>query len=569
MEFDREQTLSLNGSGPVHILILATVWQDARVVANLIESAGAVAEICADLIEVTEKFDDNISSLVLVEEALSDSMPVLTQRLKQQPPWSDIPIIILSNSRGRIGPAQRWTLLRDLGNTTVLERPLHGQSLLIALRSAIRSRDWQYVVREQMQRMNESRSELEQMVRARNDSLYAAIDERRRLEQALAEAKKLESIGRLTGGVAHDFNNILQLISLSSTMLAQLPSSETTKRERAVIAVQRAAERGAKLTHQLLAFARRQPLVPQHFSLKHKLEGMADYLQQALDLKIDLRLDISDSLWLVKADPPQLEAAILNLAINAKEAMQEGGTLTISGENLRLPAPGYPMVQHLTGDFVLLTVTDSGTGMDPIVANHAFEPFFTTRRGDGHTGLGLSQVYGFATQSGGSVWISQPARGTSVALMLPRSEQDAARRESAAVSEDADIKFTGLKILCVEDNEHLAEATVTVLTQMGFEVTCAHSGEATLDLPLHLYDLVFSDVSMPGTIDGIDVAKLIARDHPELPVILTSGYMIAPERLQYTGALFLAKPYTVTELRTSLKRALQKGNELKREAAGQ
>lgn len=558
MEFSKEQTLSMNGSGPVHILVLAPVGQDAQVISRLIEAAGAAAEVCGDLDEVAEKFDDNISTMVLVEEALSESMPLLTKRLKQQPPWSDIPIIILSNSRGRIGPAQRWTLLRDFGNTTVLERPLHGQSLLIALRSAIRSRDWQYVVRQQMQRMDETRSDLEQKVRDRNDSLYAAIDERRRLEQALAEAKKMESIGRLTGGVAHDFNNILQIISLSSTILAQLPASETAKRERAIVAVQRAADRGAKLTHQLLAFARRQPLVPQHFSLKHKINGMADYLQQALDRKINLVLDIPDALWRVKADPTQLEAAILNLAINAKEAMQEGGTLTIHAENLKLPAPGYPMVQHLTGEFVMLTVTDSGTGMAPSVASQAFEPFFTTRHGDGHTGLGLSQVYGFATQSGGSVWISQPARGASVALTLPRSEQDAGQRESAATPEEADISFTGLRVLCVEDNEHLAEATVTVLTQMGFEVTCAHSGEATLDQPLHLFDLVFSDVSMPGRIDGIDMAKLIARDQPDLPVLLTSGYMIAPERLQHTGALFLAKPYTVAELRTSLKRALRK-----------
>ena len=558
MQFNREQTLSLNGSGPVHILILAPVGQDAQVIAKLIETAGADAEICQDLDGMVEQFNDNVSSMIIAEEALAEPMSLLTDRLTQQPPWSDIPIIILSNSRGRMGPAQRWTLLRDLGNTTVLERPLHGQSLLIALRSAIRSRDWQYVVREQMRRMNESRSDLEQKVRDRNDSLYAAIDERRRLEQALAEAKKLESIGRLTGGVAHDFNNILQIISLSSTILAQLPASETAKRERAIIAVQRAADRGSKLTHQLLAFARRQPLVPQHFSLKHKLEGMSDYVRQALDRKINLVLGLPDSLWRVKADPTQLEAAILNLAINAKEAMQEGGTLTIRAENLQLPAPGYSMVQHLTGDFVLLTVSDSGPGMDSNVASQAFEPFFTTRHGDGHTGLGLSQVYGFATQSGGSVWISHPARGASVALTLPRSEQDEVDRDSLAEPDNENVTFAGLRVLCVEDNEHLAEATVTVLTAMGFEVTCTHSVEATLEQPLHLFNLVFSDVSMPGRIDGIDMAKLIARDQPELPVLLTSGYMIAPERLQHTGALFLAKPYTVTELRTSLKRALRK-----------
>lgn len=238
---------------------------------------------------------------------------------------------------------------------------------------------------------------------------------------------------------------------------------------------------------------------------------MADYLQQALDLKTNLVLEIPDSLWRVRANPTQLEAVIHNLAINAKEAMQEGGTLTIRAENLKLLAPGYPMVHHLTGGFVLLTVIDSGTGMEPAVASQAFEPLFMTRHGDGHTGLGLSQVYGFATQSGGSVWISQPARGASVALTLPRSEQDAAKRESATESEESDVAFTGLRVLCVEDNEHLAEATVTVLAQMGFKVTCAHSGEATLAQPLHLFDLVFSDVSMPGRIDGIDMAKLIAR----------------------------------------------------------
>lgn len=537
--------------------VLAPFGRDAEIIMRVVESAGAQAVVCDSVTMLCASFSDDISAMVIVEEALHDDMAMLAYRLQQQPPWSDIPVVLLSNSRGRTGSDERWSLFQNLGNATVLERPLHAKSLLIAIRAALRGRTWQWLVRQQMEDAKEVASELEQRVRERTESLYATIEEKKQVEEALAEAKKLESIGRLTGGVAHDFNNILQVITLSSTILGQAQALDATRRERAVQAIQRAADRGSKLTHQLLAFAMRQPLHPQHFSLRKKLLSMGDDLQQAMEGRVRLVLDLPHSLWSVKADLTQLEAAILNLALNAKEAMHEGGLLTIHAENVSLPSLAYPKARHLSGDFVIVLVTDTGPGMPPEIASQAFEPFFTTRQESGKTGLGLSQVYGFAKQSGGTVWISQPQLGTSVALALPRSEQCTDKMPLALLSDiTSNALFSGARVLCVEDNDQLADVTVTVLGQLGCTVEHATSAEEALERDMRNFDLIFSDISMPGKIDGIDLARMVAARHPKVPVVLTSGYMISPERLEHAGTLFLPKPYTVAELRNTLTRAL-------------
>lgn len=540
------------------VQVLAPFGQDAQVITAVIEEAGAQALACDSVAALCERFDDDICAMVLVEEALEAHLPVLMERLRSQPAWSDMPIVLLSGSRGRPGSKARWSLFHDLGNATVLERPLHPQSLLIAIRAAIRGRAWQQVVRGQMAALKTSAEELEQRVRERTDSLYAAIEEREHLEQALAEARRLEAIGRLTGGVAHDFNNILQVISLSSTLLGQTPALDAARRERAVQAIQRAAQRGAKLTHQLLAFARRQPLQPQHVSVRRKLLGMREDLQQAVQERIRLSLELPGELWSVRADPTQLEAAILNLAINAREAMQDGGALEIHAQNAQLPSPAFPRAPALHGEFVIVSVSDTGPGMPPEIASQAFEPFFTTRKDSGQAGLGLSQVYGFATQSRGAAWISTTATGTEVSLALPRSPSASTMADAEAAAPAPSPTWPGLRVLCVEDNDALAEATATVLQQLGCQVEQAACAEEALARELDRFDLVFSDVSMPGRIDGIDMASLLAKRHPGLPVVLCSGYMIAPERLEHAGAVFLAKPYTMGELKTAIAQAMSR-----------
>jgi len=538
------------------VQVLAPFGQDAQVITGVIESAGAQALVCDSVAALCARFRDDICAMVLVEEALEADLPALMACLRSQPPWSDIPIVLLSGSRGRPGSKARWTLFHDLGNATVLERPLHQQSLLIAIRAAMRGRAWQRVVRGQMEELRDAAEALEQRVRERTDSLYAAIEEREHLEQALAEARRLEAIGRLTGGVAHDFNNILQVISLSSTLLGQTPALEHARRERAVQAIQRAAQRGAKLTHQLLAFARRQPLQPQPVSVRRKLLGMRDDLQHAVEGRISLSLDLPVDLWYVRADPTQLEAAILNLAINAREAMQDGGALEICARNAYLPSPAFPKAPSLQGEFVIVSLSDTGPGMPPEIASQAFEPFFTTRKDSGQAGLGLSQVYGFATQSKGAVWISTTAAGTEVSLALPRSPLAASIADAEAASPAPLPDWPSLRVLCVEDNDALAEATATVLQQLGCQVEQAACAEEALARDLGRFGLVLSDVSMPGRIDGIDMATLLARRHPGLPVVLCSGYIIAPERLEHAGAVFLAKPYTMGELQAAIAQAL-------------
>lgn len=540
------------------VQVLAPFGQDAQVITGVIEEAGARALVCHDVAALCARFGDDVSAMVLAEEALEADLPALLACLGGQPSWSDIPIVLLSGSRGRAGSNARWSLFNALGNATVLERPLHQQSLLIAIRAALRGRAWQRVVCGQMAELRAATEALEQRVTERTDALYAAIEEREHLEQALAEARRLEAIGRLTGGVAHDFNNILQVISLSSTLLGQTPALDGPRRERAVQAIQRAAQRGAKLTHQLLAFARRQPLQPQDISVRRKLLGMRDDLQQALEERIRLSLDLPAELWNVRADPTQLEAAILNLAINAREAMQEGGTLEIHAQNACLPSPAFPKASSLEGDFVIVSVSDTGPGMPPEIASQAFEPFFTTRKDSGQAGLGLSQVYGFATQSGGTVWIGATAAGAVVSLALPRSLSAASATDADAASPPLSPGWFNLRVLCVEDNDALAEATTAVLQQLGCQVERAACAEEALAQDLARFDLVFSDVSMPGRIDGIDMAALLAARHPGLPVVLCSGYMIAPERLEHSGAVFLAKPYTMGELQAAIAESVKR-----------
>ena len=378
----------------------------------------------------------------------------------------------------------------------------------------------------------------------------AEVETRKRVESALNESRKLEAIGRLTGGVAHDFNNLLQVIQGSTTLLPLVePGSE--RYQRALHAIQRAAARGAKLTHQLLAFGRRQALSGGALDIARQLHEMQDLLQQSLRERIPLTLEVEPGLWLADADLTQLEVALLNLAVNAKDAMTEGGAVTIRARNLSLPSPNLPHLD-LQGDFVWLSVADTGPGMPPEVARQAFDPFFTTKPVGAGTGLGLSQVYGFARQSGGAAWIDTSPQGTAVSILLPRSR-------AATVQEKEDAGATpplvsGARVLYVEDDPAVAEATMELLANLGCETTLACDAQEALRHPLDRFDLVFSDVVMPGSMDGIGLARHIRAQRPGMPVLLASGYVVAPERLHGLSISVLAKPYTQEELRRALAR---------------
>ncbi|RZA32523.1 MAG: response regulator [Lysobacteraceae bacterium] len=528
---------------------------DQSVLTELLHDWGARTRGCADASQLAlAAADPDVSLLLLTDDALEAHAVPLAATLREQPAWSDLPIIVFSAQANSGGSQQQWAFLRQFANLTVLARPSSANVLRAAFDAACRARAWQLTVREQMGSLSAAAGLLEQRVQDRTAELYAEVETRKRVESALNEARKLEAIGRLTGGVAHDFNNLLQVIQGATTLLP-LVEPGSGQFQRSLHAIQRAASRGAKLTHQLLAFGRRQALAGGALDLAKQLDEMRDLLQQSVREQISLELHIAPELWLADADSTQLEVALLNLAVNAKDAMPGGGRLRIGAVNLALPAPGVPD-GGLCGDFIRLTVRDTGPGMAPEVVAQAFDPFFTTKPIGAGTGLGLSQVYGFAKQSGGTAWIDSSSQGTTVSIVLPRSTAVTAQDRDEPAAHAVMPLVSGLRVLCVEDDPEVAEATLTLLGNLGCETTLARDAQEALAQPLDGIDLVFSDVMMPGPIDGIGLARRIRDRHPDMPVLLVSGYVMAPERLQGLSVSVLAKPYTQEELRRALARLL-------------
>ncbi|QOY96056.1 response regulator [Massilia sp. UMI-21] len=532
--------------------ICAPSGQDGAVLADLLRQWGAQSRHCGCAEQLAAAAaDPALTLLLLTDDALEAHAAPLAAALQEQPAWSDLPVIVFSAQANSGGSDQQWAFLRQFANITVLARPSPANVLRAAFDAACRARAWQFTVREQMASLSASAALLEQRVLERTSELVAEVETRKRIESALNEARKLEAIGRLTGGVAHDFNNLLQVIQGATTLLP-LVEPDSERFQRSLHAIQRAASRGAKLTHQLLAFGRRQALAGAALDLARLLDEMRDLLQQSVREQIRLDLEVAPGLWLADADATQLEVAMLNLAVNAKDAMPGGGRLAIGATNLSLPAPGVPD-SELRGDFVRLTVSDTGPGMAPEVAAQAFDPFFTTKPVGAGTGLGLSQVYGFAKQSGGTAWIDSSAQGTTVSILLPRST-GMVSEERDGTAAHATVLAAGLRVLCVEDDPEVADATLAMLGNLGCEVTLARDAREALAQPLDGVDLVFSDVVMPGAIDGIGLARRIRAQYPALPILLVSGYVVAPERLQGLSISVLAKPYTQEELRRALAR---------------
>jgi signal transduction histidine kinase len=541
---------------PVVAGVCAPLGRDAQALGALLGSWGAQVKVVAPGADLGQlAAEDTVSLLLLTDEALESSAAPLADSLREQPLWSDLPLILLSAQAGRGGTGAQWRFLRQFANLTVLGRPCAPNVLRAAFDAACRARAWQYTVRDQMQLLTAAAALLEQRVLERTAQLYAEVETRKRMESALNESRRLEAVGRLTAGVAHDFNNLLQVIQGSAAVLPLLPPG-SERYTQTIDAIGRATTRAARLTHQLLAFGRRQSLNAEALDVAQQLEAMRELLQQSLRERIPLTLEVAPDLWHAKADPTQLEVALLNLTVNARDAMPKGGSVTIGARNVELPAPGMPeAVQGLQGDFVWLTVADTGAGMSPEVARQAFDPFFTTKPVGSGTGLGLSQVYGFAQQSGGTAWVESSESGTTVSILLPRSASVA----SAAAPADTvslDGALNGVRVLMVEDDRAVADATKPMLEQLGCGVLLAASADEALRLPLEDIDIVFSDVIMPGSLDGVDLARHLRDRHPELPVLLASGYVIAPERLQGLGVSVLPKPYSFEALRGALLRTL-------------
>jgi PAS domain S-box-containing protein len=369
--------------------------------------------------------------------------------------------------------------------------------------------------------------------------------ELQRAHDRLAQAQKMEAIGQLTGGVAHDFNNLLMVVS-GQTQLLRKRLEADERGLRALDAIEVAARRGQDLTRHLLSFARRQRLTPAATDLPARRKAIRELLSATLGSQISLTLDLPEDLWPIYVDASELELALLNMAVNARDAMPGGGVFEISARN----ATCVSEADELAGDFVILTVVDTGEGMAPDIQARVFEPFFTTKDVDKGTGLGLSQVYGFAQQSGGRVTLrSTLGQGTEITLYLPRSTASAQVPAEAGPFEQVE----GVEILVVEDNPEVSDVAAGLLEQLGNQPRIVSSAAAALqalrDGPLP--DLLFSDIVMAGEMNGLDLARLVREEHPNLPILLVTGYSAAAAGVTDEFPI-LSKPYSLADLSRAL-----------------
>ncbi|POR40131.1 PAS domain S-box protein [Methylobacterium sp. V23] len=403
-----------------------------------------------------------------------------------------------------------------------------------------------------------------------DDHFYAAgrdVTERRTLEEQLRQSQKLEAVGQLTGGVAHDFNNLLTVIR-SSTDLLKRPDLPEERRQRYIGAISDTVTRAAKLTGQLLAFARRQALTPEVFDVGRSVASVADMVGTLTGARIEVVADVSSYRdgggrlvpFLVNADPSQFDTALVNMAINARDAMGGEGRLDIRVRRASV-IPAVRAHPRVPGDFIAVSVRDTGTGIAEEDLDRIFEPFFTTKGVGQGTGLGLSQVFGFAKQSGGEVLVeSTPGTGTTFTLYLPRELGQRLKDDADNEPEPEPLADGhGTRVLVVEDNEEVGAFATQALTELGFETVRAVNAEAALNIlrSTRGFDVVFSDVVMPG-MNGIDMAREIRHRHPGIPVVLASGYSHVLAEEGTHGFPFLRKPYSVEDLSRVLRRAVSR-----------
>ena len=374
---------------------------------------------------------------------------------------------------------------------------------------------------------------------------------RERTEALLHQAQKMEVVGQLTGGLAHDFNNLLMIIGGNLDLIRKgVTDDKTAKRLDQVLG---AVQRGGKLTQQLLAFSRTQSLSPQSICINNLLTEVEMLIRRAVGSSVDVRLDLAPDLWFCRADPNQLESAVLNLAINARDAMPSGGIVSITTQNALLDAdPVTELAEIAPGRYATITLSDNGTGMPKEVLARVFEPFYTTKEVGKGSGLGLSQVYGFARQSGGHISIQSVAgEGTIVRLYLPWTEPV----KALVSNEPAKTATTeeGLsKVLVVEDNDELREVATQLVEELGYSVCSASTGAeamATLAQDPKI-DILFTDVLMPGGMNGFELAVEIRRTRPEIAILVTSGFPgnLLPSAQQHSGFEMIPKPFTQAEL---------------------
>ncbi len=538
--------------------MLAPQGRDAAIAMGLLTDAGVRSLKLDTLAALHQALGEVAGAVLLTEEAVrtADLAP-LSRWLADQPPWSDMPFILLTRHGGGIerNPAAA-RLSQVLGNVTFLERPFHPTSLLSLVQTALRGRRRQYEARDRLDALRMSEERLRELNTTLEQRVAREVDERTAAEEALRQSQKMEAVGQLTGGVAHDFNNLLTIIR-SSVDLLRCPSLAEERRVRYMDAVSDTVDRAAKLTGQLLAFARRQALKPEVFEVSDRLRAVADMLDTVTGSRIRIATEFDDLPCFIEADLSQFETALVNMAVNARDAMDGEGTLTLRLEGgRRMP----PIRGHAgaAGPFAVISLADTGVGIAPDQVGRIFEPFFTTKEVGKGTGLGLSQVFGFTKQSGGDVEVeSDLGGGTTFKLYLPEVAGIPGAKPAPA-SPDVEVGGSGQRVLIVEDNIEVGRFASQILEDLGYVTTWAVNAEDALGrlTEAESFDIVFSDVVMPG-MGGIELAKRVRQGWPQLPVVLASGYSHVLAQEGAHGFELLHKPYSADQLSRVLRRAVR------------
>lgn len=541
------------------VLIVAPVGRDAITCAKLAEQVGLDSYVCGDVAELLAQLDKGASLALVAEEALyGKAMGRLIRWVEAQPPWSDFPFIVMTNQNE--GPRFiefRRRIVGELRNVSFLERPMRAISLQAAVLSAKRGRIRQYETRAYLEAQRHAAEHMEHLVARRTHALQKANERlseeskrRERAQAALMQAQKLETMGQLVGGVAHDFNNLLMAVIGNLELLAKKIDGDP-RQAKLLHGAMEGARRGATLTQRLLAFARKQELQSRATDIQILVRDMHDLITRSVGPLINVEIRASGALPSVNIDANQLEMALLNLAINARDAMPAGGTLTIAMESCEATAE-QPELQP--GAYVRLSVQDTGEGMDAATLARAVEPFFSTKGVGKGTGLGLSMVHGLAEQSGGAFRLrSSVGVGTCAELWLPVAESASAPRALPAPRQSTPAPAT---ILLVDDDALIASSTAALLEDLGHRVAEAHSGPEALVLMQDglAPDIVVTDYAMPG-MTGMDLAVALREQHPKLPILLATGYAelrgVQPLELPR-----IAKPYTQQQLSAEIGRLI-------------
>jgi signal transduction histidine kinase/ActR/RegA family two-component response regulator len=552
-----------------HVLLLALRGRDAAVIAQILARQAIVCDECRSVGELAASLDDEVSAVIVTEESLEDvhSSGLLTW-LENQPAWSDLPFILLATRRVGKRPKDAATVLERLGNVILLERPIHSDTLLRAVDSALRGRRRQWEARRHLadlksaeERLTQLNNSLEHLIAERtselsraNDRLTQEIAQREQAQSALVQSQKMEAIGQLTGGIAHDFNNLLTVICGNLDMIQRSATDERTATQ-ASHALQ-AADRAAKLTQQLLVFSRTQKLTLEPIDVNALISGTSNLLERTIgaDAKVELRFDAANP-W-TRADKNQLELAILNLAINARDAMPAAGDIVISSSVEEGAFPGIEARR-----FAVISVQDSGPGIPPHLIEKVFDPFFTTKPVGKGTGLGLSQVYGIAQQSGGLVRIeNREESGANVSIWLPLASPQVLVKEGGR-PKLAVAAGSAHTVVVVEDDPGVRQFIVESLRGAGFKVVEAANGIDALSLlQSRRPDLLLVDFAMPG-MNGADLAQAAWAIHDGLPVVMATGYadMNKVEKV-LPAERVLRKPFRTEDLVRAISEAIPGGD---------